>query len=110
MNELKLRGKICAVKSYDWGSKFAINFYADKDKDGKAFYGFIDCKAFKMKPTEREIVETSGWLSYEKFSHDGKNYSRLMYVVKEMKPYKAGKMENYSEIETQSFNDDEIPF
>ena len=110
MNELKLRGKICAVKSYDWGSKFAINFYAGKDKDGKATYGFIDCKAFKMTPTEREIVETSGWLSYEKFSHDGKNYSRLVYVVKEMTPYKAGKMENYSEVELDSILDSEIPF
>ena len=110
MNELKLRGKVCAVKSYDWGSKFAINFYAGKDKDEKATYGFIDCKAFKMTPKEREIVETSGWLSYEKFSHDGKNYSRLIYVVKEMTPYKAGKMENYSEVEPEPFNDDDLGF
>ena len=110
MNEVKLRGKVCGVKNFDWGSKFSLNFYAGKAADGVGIYGFIDCKAFKMNPTERQIVETSGWLSYEKFEHNGKNYSRLMYVVKEMTPYKAGKMENYSEVEPESISDDEIPF
>ena len=107
MNELKLRGKVCAVKSYEWGSRFSLNFYAGKDQSGKAQYAFIDCKTFKTTPIDREIVEADGWLTYEKFQHNGKDYSRLVYVVNDMQPYK--KPENYSEVEPVTL-DDEIPF
>lgn len=108
MNELKLRGKICQIKKYDWGCKFAINFYAGKDKNGDAMYAFIDCKGFKIEPKDREIVEATGWLSYEKFSHDGKNFSRLIYVVTDIKPYNT-EVKKEEKVE-EPFLDDDLNF
>lgn len=107
MNELKLRGKICQVKNFDWGSRFAINFYAGKDQNGKAQYAFIDCKGFKIKPTDRQIVEAKGWLSYEVVKYKEKDYSRLVYVVTNIQPYSADK----KEIDEQDpFLDDDLGF
>lgn len=107
MNELKLRGKVCAIKSYEWGSRFSLNFYAGKDQGGKAIYAFIDCKSFKVKPQDREIIEATGWLSYEQVKYNDKNLSRLVYVVTGIEPYtKAEKQENYTEVEPEPFDDD----
>lgn len=105
MNELKLRGKTCAIKNFDWGSRFSINFYAGKDQQGKAIYAFIDCKSFKVKPKDREIVEASGWLSHEEVKYNEKNLSRLIFVVNEMKPY------NKKEEKTEdTFLNDDLDF
>lgn len=114
MNELKLRGKACQIKNFDWGSRFAINFYAGKDQNGKAIYAFIDCKSFKVKPQDREIIEATGWLSYEQVKYNDKNLSRLVYVVTGIEPYKktekAEKQENYTEVEPDPFLDDDLGF
>ena len=105
MNELKLRGKACQVKKFDWGCRFAINFYAGKNKDGKAQYSFIDCKSFKVFPNEREIIEASGWLSYEEIKYNEKNLSRNIFVVNEIKPYQPKK-----EADVENYVDDDLEF
>lgn len=111
MNELKLRGKVCQLKKYDWGYKFSINFYAGKDKDDKALYGYIDCKSFKIVPKEGEIIEANGWLSYEKFTYNEKKYSQIMYIVKEITPFKAEKKKEETKNETPDpFDDDDLGF
>lgn len=98
MNEVKLRGKAVQVKKFDWGCRFAINYFAGKDKEGKALYGFIDCKSFKVFPNEKEIIEASGWLSWEEVKYNEKNLSRIIYMVNEITPYQPKKeadVENY---------------
>lgn len=105
MNELKLRGKACQVKAFSWGSRFAINFYAGKDKDGKAMYAFIDCKSFKVTPKDREIIEASGWLSHEEVKYNDKNLSRLIFIVNEANTYKAK-----DEAQAENYIDDDLGF
>lgn len=112
MNELKLRGKACQIKNFDWGSRFAINFYAGKDQNGKAIYAFIDCKSFKVKPQDREIIEATGWLSYEIVKYNDKNLSRLVYIVTDIEQYKKSeKQETKKQEETPDpFLDDDLGF
>lgn len=107
MNELKLRGKACQIRKFSWGCRFAINFYAgkDKDKNDKAIYAFIDCKSFKDCPEDRQIIEATGWLSYEKVLYKDKDLSRLIFIVKEFKPYDGNK-----EADVENYIDDDLGF
>lgn len=105
MNELKLRGKTCQVKKYDWGSRFAINFYAGKNKEGKAQYTFIDCKSFDKCPEDKQIIEATGWLSYEEVKYNDKNLSRNIFIVKDFEIYQPKK-----EADVENYIDDEITF
>jgi len=94
MNNVEITGGIYNLKRIETSSGkpislFGLRIYAGKDKDGKAKYGFIDCKYYGELPTaDKELKDIKGRLSVNTWTKDGKTGSRPEIIVDSIEPSK----------------------
>lgn len=94
MNKIEITGGIYNVKQVETPSGkpitlFGLRIYVGKDKEGKAKYGFVDCKYFGNLPTnDKELKDITGKLSVNTWTKDGKTNSKVEVVVDTIEPSK----------------------
>lgn len=87
MNEIKLSGTIFGLEVKEKIATFDLSFYNGKNKDGSfKKSGYIQVKYFEtMNFREKEKVEVSGYLTEDYWEKDGKKYSKLCLIAKEIR-------------------------
>lgn len=112
MNKVEITGGIYNLKRIETAggkpiSLFGLRIYVGKDKEGKAKYGFVDCKYYGDLPAnDKELKDIKGRLSVNTWTKDGKTGSRPEIIVESIEP---SKMFADKKPQTDSFND-VIPF
>lgn len=107
MNEIKLSGTIFGLEVKEKIATFDLGFYNGKNKDGSfKKSGYIQVKYFEnMNFREKERVEVSGYLTEDYWEKDGKKYSKLCLIAKEIRAETKS-----AEKKEEKHIDDEIPW
>jgi hypothetical protein len=88
-NELTISGKVYYVKPFKSITVFKLGFYAGKDMQGKAKYGYIKAKAFSSYSGPQIVdgikLTCHGWLTQDQWKSqtDGIEKQELVFCVKE---------------------------
>lgn len=108
MNEIKLSGTIFGLEVKEKIATFDLSFYNGKNKDGSfKKSGYIQVKYFEnMNFREKEKVEVTGYLTEDYWEKDGKKYSKLCLIAKEIR----AETKSAEKPEEKSQLDDEIIF
>ena len=86
MNEVKITGRVYNAKTTNTLSgksitRFGLSIYCGKDKEGKAKYGFVDCKYFGNLVTDEKLKDVTGHLTVDSWEKDGKKFSKPEIIV-----------------------------
>lgn len=108
MNEVKLSGTIFGLEVKEKIATFDLSFYNGKNKDGSfKKSGYIQVKYFEnMNFREKERVEVTGYLTEDYWEKDGKKYSKLCLIAKEIR----AETKQVEKPATENPIDDDIPF
>ena len=90
MNKVELTGRIYNTKVSNTTTgktitRFGLSIYTGKGKDGKAQYGFVDCKYFGDITNTEGLKDVAGYLTVDSWEKDGKKYSKPEVVVDSIK-------------------------
>lgn len=99
MNSLKISGYVTKNGAKDSGktTKFSINVYAGKDKDGKKRSFFMNVKTIgNMDIQPSDYVEVDGWL--DRYTYNDKEYIEVCAKSENVKVTRKEAEDAYEDI------------
>ena len=99
MNSLKISGYVTKQGAKDVGktTKFSINVYKGKDKDGKKQSFFMNVKSIgNMDIQPSDYVEVDGWL--DRYTYNEKDYVEVCAKAENIKVDRKTEVDTYEDI------------